>query len=192
MDLPEIDWREVFEESHRARGASNKALTALAASLAEPLSPAEVEEINRGQRNPFRRSDPLYKFYKPFDAAKWDLPNRPLPAAYLSFLRWSNGGDFRNGERWFQFFPALGDEDGVRAMLLAYHLPEYMPGALPFAFNGGGTFYLFDMRRRARRGEYPVVCAHAGNLGWEADQCARVVGSFLRACRGRRNVDDMK
>jgi hypothetical protein len=66
-----------------------------------------------------------------------------------------------------------------------------MPGALPFAFNGGGTFYLFDMRRPARKGEYPIVCTHSGNLGWEPDEHVRIAASFEAACRGAVNVDDL-
>ncbi len=77
-------------------------------------------------------------------------------------------------------------------MMLAYHLPEYMPGALPIAFNGGGTFYLLDMRKPARNGEYPVVCSHAGSLGWDADESTRIADSFLSACRGAVNVDDLR
>jgi hypothetical protein len=77
-------------------------------------------------------------------------------------------------------------------MMLAYHLPEYMPGGLPFAFNGGGTFYLFDMREGAVHGEYPVVCSHAGNLGWGPDACFLVASSFEVACRGQVNVDELR
>jgi hypothetical protein len=76
-------------------------------------------------------------------------------------------------------------------MLLAYCLPQYMPGALPIAFDGGGTFYLFDMRKAAKQGEYPVVCSHAGNLGWEADACIRIATSFKSACRDGGNVEDL-
>jgi hypothetical protein len=74
-------------------------------------------------------------------------------------------------------------------MLLAHHLPQYMPEALPFALNGGGTFYLFDLRRPAKRGEYPVVCSQAGNLGWEPEKCLPIAESFEAACLGTVNVD---
>ena len=77
-------------------------------------------------------------------------------------------------------------------MLLAYHLPQYMPGALPFAFNGAGTFYLFDMRRAAKRGEYPVVCARAGHLSWGPKACATIAASFEAACRGAEDVDELR
>jgi hypothetical protein len=83
-------------------------------------------------------------------------------------------------------------------MTLAYHLPEYMPGALPFAFNGGGVFYLFDLREPADAdGQYPVVAVHAGNLGWATHEegyppeCWPVADGLEQACRGRTNIEDL-
>jgi hypothetical protein len=73
-----------------------------------------------------------------------------------------------------------------------------MPAALPFAFNGGGVFYLFDMREPADAdGEYPVVAAHAGNLGWAGHdecyppECWPVADGLAQACRGRTNIEDL-
>ncbi len=73
-------------------------------------------------------------------------------------------------------------------MLLAYELPEYMPGAMPIAFDGQGTFFLFDMRQPAVGGEYPIVRAHAGYLGWEAEASGVIADSFLAMCRGRTEI----
>lgn len=67
-----------------------------------------------------------------------------------------------------------------------------MPQSLAFALNGGGTLYLFDMRGPAVGGEYPVVCSHAGNPGWSAEECVRIADSFPEACRGTINVDDLR
>lgn len=153
------------------------------------MSAAEVRKVNAGQANPFSKGDPLYAAWRQFDASKWVIPDRPLPPAYLLLLRWSDGGEFRTGERLFQFFPALNPQHGVRAMMLAYHIPEYMSGALPFAFDGAGTFYLFDMRRAAKRGEYPVVRAHSGYLSWKPDAYATIAESFEAACRGAGSID---
>ena len=89
-----------------------------------------------------------------------------------------------------RFFPALDPQHGVRAMMLAHRIPEYLPGAVPFAFDGCGTFYLFDLRRPAVEGEYPVVRAHAGWLGWEEDACGEVAHSFMEACLGI-GIDDV-
>ncbi|HZN36628.1 MAG TPA: SMI1/KNR4 family protein [Pirellulaceae bacterium] len=187
-----IDWTSVFEEAYPAPGASAGDLQRFTASVGQPLTAAEIAALHRGQSNPFPKSDPLYASWRPFDASIWQVPDRPLPATYLRLLACSNGGGFRTGERWFQFFPILDPGQGVRAMLLAYHLPRYMPGALPVAFNGGGTFYLFDMRLPARDGEYPIVCSHSGDLGWQPDQCLQIAESFEMACRGTVNVDELR
>jgi hypothetical protein len=186
-----IDWSTIFDEAYPVAGASPAEVAEFTATVGASLSTAEIKAINRGQQNPFPQSDPLYSSYKPFDPSQWVVPNRPLPPAYLAFLHWSNGGEFRTGKRWFQFFSAFDAGHGVRAMLLAY-LPQYMPGALPFAFNGGGTFYLFDMREAAKRGEYPIVCSHSGNLGWKPDECFPTAKTFAAACRGTKNVDDLR
>ena len=77
-------------------------------------------------------------------------------------------------------------------MMTGHQLPEYMPGALPIAFNGGGTFYLLDMRGSAVGGEYPVVCAHAGYLSWEPDACRVVANTLEATCRGTVNIDDLR
>lgn len=183
-----VDWSEVLDESDRSPGASEAEITEFVSTVGLPLSEAEVAMIYRGQQNPFPASDPLYAAYVPFDPRMWTIPNRPLPPAYLDFLRWSNGGEFQNGERCFQFFSTRE----VRELLLSYNLPQYMPGALPFALNGGGRFYLFDMRRAAVDGEYPIICSHAGNLGWGPDECVRIARSFEEACRGTTDVDNLR
>jgi hypothetical protein len=171
-----IDWSSVFDEAHPVAGAIAATLERFVATVGNPLSAAEVRWLKR------QGSDP----------SRWVVPDRPLPPSYLAFLGWSNGGAFRTGERWFdRFFPALDKTNGVRAMLLAYSVPERMPGALPFAFDGGGTFYLFDMRRKAKRGEYPIVCSSAGCLSWEPDECIQIADSFEAACRGTVSVRDL-
>lgn len=106
-------------------------------------------------------------------------------------LRWSNGGWCRNGEREFGFFPTDHPTGSVREMLLAYCLPEVMPSALPFAFNGGGVFYLFDMRKEAKNDEFPIVCSHVGSIGWDLDDYVVVADSFLAACQGKVDVENL-
>jgi hypothetical protein len=192
MRVDVIHWSSVFDEGYPVAGASTADLDHFEATVGQPLTPTEIKAIEGSLSNPFPKGDPLHTSWRPFDSSMWKIPNRSLPPSYLSLLSWSNGGEFRTGERWFQFFPALDSAHGVRAMLLGYHLPRYMPMALPFAFNGGGTFYLFDMRQAANRGEYPVVCSHSGNLGWETDECVQIAESFESACRGTVNVDELR
>ncbi len=73
-------------------------------------------------------------------------------------------------------------------MMIGYHIPEYMPGAIPFAFDGSGLD-LFDMRQSVVEGEYPVVQAHAGCLGWDEDSCGQIADSLVAACRTTGPVD---
>lgn len=186
-----MNWASLFDESQRNPGASDADIERFVATIGQSLTPIEVAEVNHTQQNPFPESDPLHSAYRPFDPSSWLMPNRPLPADYLSFLRWSNGGWCRTGEREFGFFPTSDPTGGVRAMTLAYHLPQYMPGALPFALNGGGVFYLFDMREAAITGNYPVIAANAGALGWGEDACWVVADSFMAACQGSSNIDDL-
>lgn len=169
-------------------GATDDVCEAFLEEIGQPLTAQELAEIRASQSNPFFETDPLYASWEPLDPVLWPLPQRPLPPAYLSLLQWSNGGEFRTGERWFQFFPT----HDLRPILLSYCLPEYMPYALPFAFNGSGTFYLFDLRSPAVDGEYPIVCAHAGNLGWEPEACFALAGSFITLCQGTLEIDKLR
>jgi hypothetical protein len=41
-----------------------------------------------------------------------------------------------------------------------------MPDALPFALNGGGWFYVFDMRRDHPSKEYPILFTECGVLNY--------------------------
>lgn len=186
-----MDWSSVFDESHPVKGATAADLKEFVATICRPLTLVEIQDATRSQSNPFRQGDPLHSCWKPFDATKWLIPDRPVSRSYLEFLSWSNGGEFRQGNRWLQFLPALDPSHGVRAMLLAYQLPQYMPGAIPFAFDGGGIFYLFDMRQVASNGEYPIVCSQSGNLGWEPDECVQIAESFLEVCQGTIDVAEL-
>ena len=172
-----VRWDKVFTKRYRAKGATEAELRSLVSSVLSPLTGEEVAAIAASQSNPFPASDPLHGFYKPFDPRAWRLPATPLPASYLDFLRWSNGGEFLNGDRCFSPFFAAGQ---VRGYLLGYNIPQYMPGAVPFAFDGGGRFYLFDMRQGPIDGEYPVLFVGAGNLGY--DDAVHAGTSFIDAC----------
>jgi hypothetical protein len=186
-----VDWSAVFDEAYPEAGASDFEIQRLTNTVGQPLSATEVAEVIALQQNPFPPDDLLHRTWRPCDPTRWTVPSRPLPALYLDFMRWSNGGEFRTGERWFQFFPALDRRLGIRAILLAYLIPEFMPGALPFAFNGNGTFYLFDMREAAARGEYPIVCSCSGNLELDRSACVRIADTFLDACQGRVAVEEL-
>jgi hypothetical protein len=183
--MPDVVWEKVFSQSFPEKGATEAELKRFMAAISKPLSPREVQAVNASQSNPFPKTDPLHAVYRPFDPRKWQLPSRPLPPTYLDFLRWSNGGTFVNGKRTFNpIFPT----STVRDYLVGYNVPQYMPGALPFALDGGGCFYLFDMRRDPVEGEYPVLYVGAGNLGY--DDAVRVARSFVNTCKGKTDPGD--
>ena len=121
--------------------------------------------------------------------ASLGLPaDRTVPPSYLSFVRYSDGGFFQNGGRAFQMYGT-----GLRAMMRDYDVPQYMPLAVPFAFNGGGVMYLFDMRQPPDAdGEYPIICAHASNLDFDPHDSPKVADSFPEVCRGRFNVERLR
>ena len=74
-------------------------------------------------------------------------------------------------------------------MMLAYLFPQFMPGAVPFALNGGGLFYMFDMRNPAADSEYPIICCPAGCLDFH--DAIVIAESFLSACMGEENIEDL-
>lgn len=174
-----IDWISIFDETQIARGASESEVASLARDFSRPLSEKEIVEI-RADLLKTKTDIQLY------DPAKWFLPSKPLPESFLNFLTWNNGGWCRTGEREFGF---LSTPD-LRDYTLAYMFPSFMPGAIPFALNGGGIFYVFDMREESRNGEYPILTAASGNLGYED---AKVVGeSFVEVCQGTINIEKLK
>ncbi len=72
-------------------------------------------------------------------------------------------------------------------MMLAYGVPYYTPGILPFAFNGGGVFYGFDMRlKAASNGEFPIVAMECG----DSHTPFPIAESLLVACRDHRPIED--
>jgi len=186
--MPRINWEKVFSKCFPENGATEAELLALTSTICNLLSDEEVGAINASQRNPFhKKTHPLYATWKPYDPRRWQLPSKPLPRSYLAFLKWSNGGSFIIGERRFD---PLFRADTLRSYLLCYSIPQYMPESLPFAFDGGGCFYLFDMRCDPVKGEYPILFADAGNLGY--DDAAVVAASFVEACKGRTDPRDLR
>lgn len=172
-----VNWSSIFDEMQIAKGASETEVIAFAKDFALPLSEKEIAEV---------RADLLKSKMdvERYDPSKWIIPSKPLPESFLKFLMWNNGGWCRTGKREFGF---LGTSD-LRGYTLAYLFPEWMPSAIPFALNGGGVFYVFDMREEPQNGEYPILIANAGNLGYED---AKVVAqSFIEVCSGRTNVED--
>ena len=149
--------------------ASDDEIARFVASVFASLSDADVRELHEEHR---RIVGDGY-FDPPFDPARWHLPENPLPKSYLDFLRFSNGGYFEGTHRDFDpLFPT----DEVRVYMLGYSIPNWMPGVCPIGFDGGGTFYLLDMRGPPIDEAYPVLFAHAGALFF--DDAIKIVDSF--------------
>ncbi|WP_010499261.1 SMI1/KNR4 family protein [Paenibacillus elgii] len=178
-------WSSVFEMPYLMReGATEEELECLVKTWNEKLSPQEIAEITERQRNPFPANHPLHTQYKPFDPSLWGLPQKKLPDSYLDFLRYSNGGEFQTGERYFQFF---GTKQ-LREYNLAYEFPEYMAGSVSIGMDGCGNHYILDMREDTDGDEYPILAAHSGNLGYE--DCKQVARSFPELCKGTTSMDE--
>lgn len=170
-----MNWESLFDEMITEPPATGDEIAFLQNQVLAPLTEFEIDEVNARQQNPFRPTDPAYAKYRPFDPRKWVIPRRQFPESFVDLLRWSNGGNFVKGDREFGMF----DPKTIRENLLAYQVPEYMPGAIPFAFDGGGGFYLFDMRNAPVEGEYPIVMAHSGSLSWDEDLHAVIGYRFV-------------
>lgn len=189
-----MDWSAVFEYGEPWPGATQQQLADFVTQLSQPLTEHDIADVLSCHSNPYPSGHRLHASWQPLAPRRWRMPERPPPPSYLALLAWSDGGNFGNDERELQLFST----HEVREMALCYHVPEYMPGALPFAFNGGGVFYLFDLREPAdAEGEYPVVATEAGNIGWSTyeecypPQCWPVADSLEQTCCGRTNIESM-
>jgi hypothetical protein len=77
----------------------------------------------------------------------------------------------------------------IRECLLAHHLPQYMPMTVPLGLDGSGNFALLDVREPMVNGEYPILVAAAGNLGFE--DARRAADTFEQFCLRTERVADV-
>ena len=166
-------WPDILRSQLDAeRGASEEQITWLQSTIFAPLDEDEAR-ISEGYG---------------FDARDWKLPDHPLPPSYLDLLRCSDGGVFGTGDRLIQLFSSAE----VRAYMLDYQVPQYWPLSVPFAFDGGGTFYAFDMRQPPdTRGEFPIVMSHAGSMGWEPRDSWKIADTLEECFRDSRPPSDL-
>jgi hypothetical protein len=168
--MANFTWDRVFEQADRRAPAASDWLGAVNEAVSTPLLAGERQQLE-AEAAP--------------DLSAWTFPTHPLPPSYLSFLAWSDGGLFVNGDRELNMLSA----PEVREYMLTYRLPYHMPETAPFALNGAGYLYLFDLRNPpGPDGEYPVLFVDAGNLGF--DKAVVVAASFLDVCQGRTNPAD--
>jgi hypothetical protein len=112
------------------------------------------------------------------------MPFRGLPESYLTFLRWSNGGLFRNGGRNMKFWHC----EGPRRMMDRYNFPELAPLVVPFAGNpGSGDWYGFDTSNEPVAGEFPVVYIHHEIIR----ERMVLASTFLDFCRGTEDPEKL-
>lgn len=180
-----MKWEEILKNKYQQKsGATIEEIEHLTKYWNADLSPKEIEDINSRQKNPFHEGDKYYNLYKPFDPSLWKFPRRKLPSSYIDFLKYSNGGEFGNEDRYFQFF----NTNNFREMNILYELPEYMQDAVSFAMDGCGNHLVFDMRKEQSSNEYPILATHSGNLGYE--DCKLIAYSFEELCKGTTSIDD--
>jgi hypothetical protein len=112
------------------------------------------------------------------------------PVSWLSFLRWSNGGDFINGENGERGFQDMFSLEQVREYTTLYGIAHFLPGAIPFAMDGGAALYMFDTRKSPNAGEYPIVFCHSSEVGGGWDSVTRLEDSFLACCQSTVDPND--
>ena len=161
-------WPSELEFQPEAPAADND-IAVFVESVFAPLTDSEIEDLVHEHKKIVGDGN----FDPPFDPSLWQLPNHKLPDSYLEFLRFSNGGFFGGENR---DLDPLFTTHQVREYMLAYSIPHWMPKSCPIGFDGGGTFYLLDMRKSSKINDYPVLLAHAGNLGY--DNAMRIADSF--------------
>src|SRR4051812_47256691 len=98
-----INWASVFDHAERNPPLAADLIPAVSASVTAPLDKDEEAAVV-GERGP--------------DPGLWKFPTRALPASYLSFLAWSNGGFFLSGDREFQMLAA----EELREYMLTYRV----------------------------------------------------------------------
>ena len=150
-----------------------------------PITDAEREEIISLQQNPWPTHHPEHATWTPIDPINWRFPSHPIPASYITLLQYADGGLAVNGEREIGFFGA----HDIREYLLHYLFPEFMPLAVPFGLNGGGVFYVFDMRNPPSNEEFPILAASAGVLDF--DDSPIVVHSLSELFAGTDNIEEL-
>ena len=110
-----------------------------------------------------------------------------FPISFLNFLKYCNIQEIENGKRYFVFY-SLKD---IRDLTISYSYPKWLKGGVPFASNGGGKHYVFDMRQNSINGEYPIYAVDLCNLGWETNGIYLLGNTFLEVVTGKKDVDDL-
>ncbi len=100
-----------------------------------------------------------------------NFPFTILDTSYKTFLLESNGGEFLRGEREYQMFSV----NEICDFYEMYLFETYMPYALPFAMDGYGNFFLFDMRTQTSF----IYMVAANHMCWESEDCFQIAENFM-------------
>jgi hypothetical protein len=169
--MADVNWAALFDEAYPEPGLPAEYLAdgVIEGYLFAPPTEEELKDLDAREVTPTCR----------------EIAHRQLPPSYKAFLGRSNGGTFVAGDREFAMLKA----QELREYLFLYNLPQRMPGAVPFALDGAGGFYLFDLREPPdSNGEYTVLHAPGDRLGFDD---AVVLGrSFGEVLRNGRNPAD--
>ena len=110
-----------------------------------------------------------------------NFPICDLPDTYIELLKESNGGDFTTGNREYQLFSV---EEAMQAYE-SYKFSIYMPFAFPFAMDGCGNFYIFNLRNK----DACVYAVSSGDLEWK--ECHKIADSFLHCLEQKESLDEI-
>ena len=161
-----LDFDSIFETAiSKHPGASERLIAEFLHSLFADVTVAEYPSSRRSE------------------SERWQIPGSTLPKPYLDFLRWSDGGEFQNGDRLMQFFSTTGDNN-VREANLDYAVPRHSPDLLAFASDGGGNLYCFDMSRK----DFPI---HALEVGGPPAGSWPIEPSFMDAIQATTRIVDL-
>jgi hypothetical protein len=179
-DLPprrtELTWPALASWADPEPGATEEQIQQLLDSISEPLTEEKIRLLEeRLGVNPYPPSDPAHATYMPIDARALRMPARRLPDSFLDFLRWSNGGRFRHGNRELEFFGC----EGVRNMRFNTCLVAFAPLVVPFGWHDGNMLG-FDTGKDPGNGEFPVVFVHQEMMRYPFE----VASGFVEFCRG--------
>lgn len=175
--LPSIDWEATFSDVERKEdGLEPAALVDALVHLQRPFERHEIEQVLAVEPTVTSLENPFLRI-----GDRW-------PNSWLSFLAWSNGGDFFTGERGFQDMLSIEE---VREYTTLYGIAHFLPRAIPFAMDGGGGVYMFDTREDPEAGEYPIVFCHSSEVGAGWSAATRLEDSFVECCSSTISPDDV-
>jgi len=163
-------WFYKFEFDCKEESLKDQDLSNIDGYLSGDLSSKEIEDLIYLEN----------KTKSKINYNDWQMPSIQLPEEYKELLSFSNGGHITNGERQFGFF---GMQE-LRSYYIRYLFIEYMCGALPIAFDGGGIFFAYDFRAKIPK----IIATESGVLNWE--QSAYLGDNLLEVLTAKHNISD--